>query len=104
MVAKSLQNLKVKNNRYKKFSAIDGRHPFQESVHGSFVPYKVRPKKRGRVTYLNFPLAKEMGLIDGNHPHQMNSQLEKELLDAFSIQIINEPLLWTKLIYHHISK
>ncbi len=44
----------------------------------------------GQVTYFNFALAKEMGLISPDHPHRINKRLEEKLLDTFCLRIINE--------------
>ena len=87
--------LKVFNGRigklpWKDISGIDGSHPFQEMVHGSFVSYQARRRKKGKIAYFNFPLAKEMGLIPAYHEHELNPDLERDLLEAFCIQIINE--------------
>lgn len=50
----------------------------------------MRTLEEGKVTYFNFDLAKEMGLIESDHPHQMNRELENVLLETFAIRIINE--------------
>lgn len=75
---------------YKRFSSIDGRHPLQKSVPDSTVNYHVRTRKGGKVAFFNFDLAKEMGLIQKNHPNELTPELEKEILHTFSIVIINE--------------
>ncbi|MGZ5278787.1 MAG: hypothetical protein ACXWC9_02520 [Pseudobdellovibrionaceae bacterium] len=54
------------------------------------VPYRVRELRTGEVAYFNFALAKEMGLIPANHPHEMTESLQAKLIETFSIQIINE--------------
>ncbi|SMF76541.1 protein adenylyltransferase SelO family protein [Pseudobacteriovorax antillogorgiicola] len=89
MALKNFQKKMIQES-YAKIRKIDGTHPFKESVHGSFVSYRVRYRGRGRISYFNFPLAKEMGLISSDHPHVMSRSLESALLDTFSIQIINE--------------
>lgn len=76
--------------KYKAFEKFDGSHPWTEAVAEGFVLYPVRALNEGRVTYFNFDLAKEMGLIDSNHPHQMTKQLEAVLIDTYAIRIINE--------------
>jgi hypothetical protein len=75
---------------YTKFEQIDGTHPWQVAMKDQVVLYPVRELNRGRVTYFNYRLAKEMGLIPDSHPNQMNKELEKKILKTFSIQIINE--------------
>ncbi len=75
---------------YLKFNNLDGQHPWAKAVSDGAVTYRVRELEQGTVAYFNFVLAKEMGLIPENHPHQMNPQLEKKIIETFSIQIINE--------------
>lgn len=75
---------------YTNFDALDGRHPWLEAVPEGAVTYRVRELRQGNVAYFNYILAKEMGLIDSNHPHQMTAELEAKLVETFSIQIINE--------------
>ncbi|MGE0475093.1 MAG: protein adenylyltransferase SelO family protein [Nitrospirales bacterium] len=52
--------------------------------------YSVRLRKGGKLAYFNYDLAKEMGLIAGDHPRKMNHKLSRTVLDTFGIQIINE--------------
>lgn len=75
---------------YQRIRAINGEHPFKDRVAGGFVEYQARERKNGRVTYFNFSLAKEMGLLNKDHPEVMTRELEKVLLDTFAIVIINE--------------
>jgi len=82
--------LQSQNFSYKSFNKIDGTHPFQEAAPGSYVLYQVRKRHGGRVAFFNFNLAKEMGLIDQNHPEELNDDLEAHIIDTFSIQIVNE--------------
>ncbi len=79
-----------KTDQYIKFDGIDGRHPWQNLSDKHVVLYPVRELNKGVVTYFNYRLAKEMGLISPDHPHQMNSELEKKIIKTFSLQIINE--------------
>lgn len=79
-----------KSESYKKFDQIDGSHPYKEIVPNGFVDYSARIRKGGKVAYLNFELAREMGLISKGHEDCLNDELEKKLLETFSIQIINE--------------
>lgn len=75
---------------YTEFDRLDGRHPWMDAVPEGFVSYRVRELRQGKIAYFNFILAKEMGLIAADHPHQMNAALEQKLLKTFSVQIINE--------------
>jgi hypothetical protein len=75
---------------YSSFGRINGQHPFKQQVPAGMVEYQARHKKGGKVAFFNFELAKEMGLIAKSHPAKLNPELEKEILDTFSIVIINE--------------
>lgn len=75
---------------YSEFDQINGEHPWMEAVKEGFVSYRVRELGTGKVAYFNFILAKEMGLIPSDHPHEMNEELEQKLIQTFSLQIINE--------------
>ncbi|MBY0515562.1 MAG: hypothetical protein K2P81_01550 [Bacteriovoracaceae bacterium] len=75
---------------YAPFAKINGEHPFKAQVPEGRVEYQARVKKGGRVVFFHFDLAKEMGLIPKDHPNELNPELEKQILDTFSIQIINE--------------
>lgn len=75
---------------YSSFSKIDGTHEFQNRVPNSYILYPVRRLEKGKISYFNFKLAKEMGLISEYHPEQLNSDLENVLLNTFCLQIINE--------------
>jgi uncharacterized protein YdiU (UPF0061 family) len=75
---------------YPAFDQIDGRHPYQGLVPEGVVLYPVKRLTRGKVAYLNFELAREMGLLPQDHTDQMTPSLEKKLLETFAIQIINE--------------
>ncbi len=88
-VKKLLKN-KSLHQDYKRFELLDGYHPWQDHVPDGYVPYKVFRLDHGKISYFNFSLAKEMGLIDKKHPHQLNKTLKEKVLDTFSIQIINE--------------
>lgn len=76
--------------KYAAFQKIDGRHPYQNATPKGYVNYDARIRHGGKVAYFNFELAKEMGLIPKSHPNQFNPELKKQLLDTFSLQIINE--------------
>jgi len=75
---------------YASFDQIDGQHPWLKAVPDGAVTYRVRELREGKVVYFNYILAKEMGLISETHPHQLNSALEKKIIETFSLQIINE--------------
>ena len=75
---------------YESFDQLDGTHPWMYVVPEGFVSYRVRELGVGKVVYFNFVLAKEMGLISTDHPHILNADLEKKIIETFSIQIINE--------------
>ena len=75
---------------YSAFDQLDGSHPLQKEVPESCVNYQVRSRQGGKLAYFNFDLAKQMGLIDQDHPNHMNSQLEKKILETFALIIINE--------------
>lgn len=77
-------------NFYSSFEQLNGVHPWMDAVKEGYVAYKVRALQTGKVAYFNFILAKEMGLIPADHPHEMNEELENKLLETFSLQIINE--------------
>jgi len=84
------KKIQESENFYTAFGKLDGQHPWMEQVPEGFVAYRVRRLGTGKVAYFNFVLAKEMGLIDAQHPHEMTEALETKLLETFSIQIINE--------------
>jgi hypothetical protein len=78
------------STKYSRFSEIDGTHDFKDHVPHGYVLYPVRELNKGQILFFNFPLAKEMGLLDSNHPEIITKELEKVLLSTFCIQIVNE--------------
>jgi uncharacterized protein YdiU (UPF0061 family) len=80
----------VGKRAYINLGHLNGEHPFKDQVPGGRIEYKARYRKGGKVAFFNFELAKEMGLIAKSHPNQLNPELEKELLETFSLTIINE--------------
>ncbi len=82
---------------YSAFGRINGQHLFKTKVPGGCVEYKARYKKGGKVSFFNFELAREMGLIAKSHPNQLNLELEREILETFSLVIINEYDLINKI-------
>lgn len=75
---------------YSSFDQLDGRHPWQESVPEGCVLYPTRKLNRGQIFWFNFELAKEMGLIPADHPMKLTPELDKKIIETFSIQIVNE--------------
>ncbi|MCO4795222.1 MAG: hypothetical protein KC493_16005 [Bacteriovoracaceae bacterium] len=75
---------------YETFDQIDGSHPLKKKVPESVVEYKARYRDGGKVAAFNFDLAKEIGLLDEDHPDKLSKSLSKKILDTFSIMIINE--------------
>lgn len=91
----SIKHLGAKKIRFEEsfyipFDQIDGSHPWMKAVEDGFVSYSVRQLNTGEVAYFNFILAKEMGLLPPDHPHEMNDDLKAKIIDTFSLQIINE--------------
>jgi uncharacterized protein YdiU (UPF0061 family) len=80
----------VGKRSYSNFAHLNGEHPFKKNVPGGRVEYKARYRKGGKVAFFNFDLAKEMGLIAKSHPQTLTPELEKEILETFSLTIINE--------------
>ena len=90
-------NTKLKESRpsketltYTKFKEIDGNHPLKKMVPEAVVEYQVRTRHGGQVAFFNFDLAREVGLIPENHPNELTPELKNEILNTFSIVIINE--------------
>ena len=82
------------------FDQLNGWHSWQDAVAGSYVMYPVRKLNEGEVLYFNFTLAEEMGLIAPKQPHVMTKSLRKEILETFSIRIINEYDQKQNIRYH----
>lgn len=81
---------KIQRDIYSAFDQINGEHPWMKAVPDGYVGYSVRELRSGSVAYFNYPLAKEMGLISSDHPDSLTPELEKKLIETFSLQIINE--------------
>lgn len=75
---------------YSAFSWLDGRHPWRAKVPEGQISYPARTLEGGKVSYFNFDLAKEMGLLAPHHPHQLNRRLVDRILETFCLRIINE--------------
>ena len=89
-IVKKKTALKIKRDAYRLFDKIDGNHPFKTTTSFSFVEYQARKRLGGSVTFFNFALAKEMGLISSRHEEKLNKTLIRKILDTFAITIINE--------------
>lgn len=75
---------------YSAFDNIDGEHPWQTKVPEGCLLYPTRMLGRGQILWFNFQLAKEMGLIAVDHPHKLTPELDKKIIETFSLQIQNE--------------
>lgn len=80
----------LSGEHYPSLLQLDGHHPYRDAVPEGSITYRARHRRGGRVVYFNFPLAREMGLIAGDHPERMNRTLEAALLETFGLTIINE--------------
>jgi hypothetical protein len=90
MSATAKQKRLASNEDYGAFDQLDGRHPWRDKVPEGLILYPVRTLSGGKVSYFNFDLAKEMGLIPKNHPKKLTKSLTEKLLETFCIRIINE--------------
>lgn len=84
---------------YNTLDQLDGSHPWRTQVPEGSILYPVRRLSGGKVSYFNFELAKEMGIIPKDHPHKMNKKLEAKVLETFAIRIINEYDVQKKIRY-----
>ena len=82
-------NIECEQN-YKAFSKIDGSHQLRTAIPEGFIDYSARIRRGGKVSYFNFDLAREIGLIDAAHPDELTENLASEIINTFSLQIINE--------------
>jgi uncharacterized protein YdiU (UPF0061 family) len=81
---------KLQVNEYSSFDRIDGNHSYKDAVPDGYVEYQVRTRHGGSVFFFNFELAKTMGLIPVDHPHELTPKLKEKILDTFALVIINE--------------
>lgn len=88
--ARKLKSGSAADAAFRKILNIDGRHPFKDEAPFCYVEYAVRRRPGGKVRYLNFDLARSMGLVAASHPDRMTATLEEALLEAFAGIIINE--------------
>lgn len=91
-VMKTAKNFRkvATEDEYGAFDQLDGQHPWQERMPEGMIEYPVRQLSGGKLSYFNFDLAKEMGLIPQNHPHRLNKKLSEKVLQTFCLRIINE--------------
>jgi uncharacterized protein YdiU (UPF0061 family) len=75
---------------YEKFQSLNGEHPWREVAPDAYIDYRARYRAGGRVIYFNYALGSELELIPANHARRMVKELEKAILETFSLQIINE--------------
>ncbi|MEZ4334543.1 MAG: hypothetical protein R3F35_22540 [Myxococcota bacterium] len=75
---------------YAAFGALDGRHPLRARVPSAIVGYPARRRRDGEIAFFNFGLAREIGLLPGDHPDEMSPALRQTLLDTFALVIVNE--------------
>lgn len=87
--AKSFRKLAIQDE-YGSFDQLDGQHPWKEQMPEGMIEYPVRQLSGGKVSYFNFDLAKEMGLIPQDHPRRLNKRLIDKILQTFCLRIINE--------------
>jgi uncharacterized protein YdiU (UPF0061 family) len=88
--AKSFRTQEHFEASYTSFDQLDGSHPWGQRVPEGMILYPVRTLSGGKVSYFNFELAKEMGMISKNHPSVINDKLSAKLLETFCLRIINE--------------
>ncbi len=88
--SRPLKEITKDNFDYPKFREIDGSHPLKKMVPEAVVEYQVRTRHGGQVAFFNFELAKEIGLITETHSHDLTKELKDEILNTFSLVIINE--------------
>lgn len=91
--------IRMKSNRnyrstavedYSAFEQLDGHHPWRDRVPEGAILYPTRQLTGGKVSYFNFELAKEMGLIPKNHPNRLTKKLQEKILKTFCLRIVNE--------------
>ncbi len=87
---KSASTASPSAKQYTSFDQLDGTHPWMDVIPDGYVPYRVRELGQGEVTYFNYVLAKEMGLIPSDHLSAMTENLKEKIVKTFSLQILNE--------------
>lgn len=81
---------KSQKSPYEKFAQINGEHPLKKAVPESVVEYQARTRHGGKVSFFNFHLGKQLGLIPEDHPETLTEELKERILYTFGIVIINE--------------
>jgi uncharacterized protein YdiU (UPF0061 family) len=89
-LAISTSKRKPGTSPYARFQRLDGRHPFKQGGADCLVDYRARRRHDAEVAYLNFGLAREMGLIPADHPDRLTAGLRRAVLDQFALVIFNE--------------
>lgn len=90
MRGSKLLKANLEANPYAKFRSIDGTHPLKTNVPEAVVEYRARIRPGGSVAFFNFDLAREIGLIPENHGNEFTAELKQEILNTFSLMIVNE--------------
>ncbi len=80
----------LREDPYPRFRALDGTHALKRAAPAAYVAYGARRRRGGRVSFFNFPLAREMGLVHHDHPEVLTPALARTILETFSLTIINE--------------
>lgn len=88
--AKNFREARHVESSYESFDQLDGSHPWGQRVPEGMILYPVRQLSGGKVSYFNFELAKEMGMISKSHPSVITKNLNAKLLETFCLRIINE--------------
>lgn len=84
------QRALTRRDPFARLRSLDGSHPIRETAPRAYVPYRARRRRDGRVAWLNFALAREMGLLPADHPDVLSPALQRALLDTFGLVIVNE--------------
>ena len=85
-------------NDYTAFDRINGRHSYQDAVPDGYVEYQVRTRQGGSVFFFNFELAKSMGLIPQDHPHELTPKLKEKILECFALSMSTTSSIKSNLI------
>jgi uncharacterized protein YdiU (UPF0061 family) len=75
---------------YENLKSLNGHHPWRSVSPDGYVDYHACTRGGGRVIYFNYALARELEIIPANHAKRMTAALERAVLEAFSLQIVNE--------------
>ena len=80
-LAVSQAKRRAPSSPYRRLERLDGRHPFKSGGSDCYVDYRARRRHDAEVAYLNFGLAREMGVIPADHPDRLTPALRRALLD-----------------------